>query len=95
MGNGKWKTADGLSQQASSFEFRISSFEFPASSFQFLNSSFRLSRAVWSYLREACGENDYARHCARAQAEGTPAMTAERFYLWQLGRKYSRISRCC
>jgi uncharacterized short protein YbdD (DUF466 family) len=52
-------------------------------------------RAAWNYLREASGENDYARYRVRALVQGIPAMTAERFYLEQLRRKYSQINRCC
>jgi putative selenoprotein len=52
-------------------------------------------RAAWNYLREASGENDYARYRARALAQEGPVMTEEAFYLWQLHRKYSRINRCC
>ena len=55
----------------------------------------RIFRTAWSYLREVSGENDYARYRTRALAQGGSAMTAEEFYLWQLRRKYSRISRCC
>ena len=95
MGNVKWGAAEGSQRRDSNFEFRFSTFQFLVSSFQFLFSRFRLSRVLWNYLREACGENDYARHCARARAEGASAMTAKQFYLAKLRRKYSRISRCC
>ena len=49
----------------------------------------------WNYLREASGENDYARYRAHALAREGSAMTEEEFYLWQLRRKYSQINRCC
>jgi len=49
----------------------------------------------WNYLREASGENDYARYRARALAQEGSAMTEEEFYLWRVRRKYSRINRCC
>ncbi len=50
---------------------------------------------VWEFLREACGENDYARHRARALLSGERPMTAEAFYLDKIHHKYSRPCRCC
>ncbi len=50
---------------------------------------------AWEWLREACGENDYARHCARAKILGVEPLTLQAFYLTQLHSKYSRPSRCC
>ncbi len=51
--------------------------------------------SLWTYLREACGENDYARYRARAPADRGCIMSPEEFYIWKLRQKYSRISRCC
>jgi hypothetical protein len=54
-----------------------------------------LIRILWHYLREACGENDYARYRARALQRGTQPLPRDEFYVWQLREKYSRINRCC
>lgn len=54
-----------------------------------------LVRTVWRYLREVTGENDYPRYRARILAQGGAPLAPEAFYLDQLRRKYSRISRCC
>jgi uncharacterized short protein YbdD (DUF466 family) len=54
-----------------------------------------LLRIVWQYLREASGENDYARYRARALSRDAEPMTPGEFYLRQLRQKYSRINRCC
>lgn len=54
-----------------------------------------LARLLWKYLKEISGDNDHARYLAGANEDGTPVMTAEQFYLWQLRQKYSRINRCC
>ena len=55
----------------------------------------KLAQAVWQYVREVSGENDYARYRARAFRQKTDPMSPTEFYLSQLHRKYSRISRCC
>lgn len=55
----------------------------------------KLVRAVWRYLREVSGENDYARYCRGIRQQGTRPMTPQQFYVSELQRKYSRISRCC
>ncbi len=52
-------------------------------------------RILWRYLREACGEDDYARYQARARALGIEPLTPEAFYLAHLHHKYSRPNRCC
>jgi len=52
-------------------------------------------RHLWRLLREACGENDYARCCADARARGQELPTPEAYYLAKLHRKYSRPTRCC
>jgi len=55
----------------------------------------QLLKSVWSFLREASGENDYQRYCTRAGARGESPLSADDFYLSRLERKYSRPSRCC
>ena len=55
----------------------------------------RLFKVTWEYVKEASGENDYARYRVHAQAKREFPMTPRAFYLWKLSRKYSRISRCC
>jgi uncharacterized short protein YbdD (DUF466 family) len=52
-------------------------------------------RAFREYVKELSGENDYARYLSRALMKRERPMTPQAFYLWQLRRKYSRISRCC
>ncbi len=52
-------------------------------------------KAATQFVRELSGENDYARHCARAKILGVEPLTLQAFYLTQLHRKYSRPSRCC
>lgn len=55
----------------------------------------KLVQTLWQYLREASGENDYARYRSRALAENVEPMSPDEFYLLKLRHKYSRISRCC
>jgi hypothetical protein len=52
-------------------------------------------RFLWEYLREACGENDYARYRARSLRQGNEPMPPQAYYLRQLQQKYSRPNRCC
>jgi len=54
-------------------------------------------RQFWQGLREWCGDAAYerytrshARHCRTATL-----LTREQFYLEELQKKYSRVSRCC
>ena len=54
-----------------------------------------LLRRAWQFLREACGENDYARYRAAAIGRGEPPLTPEAFYLSGLQKKYYRPNRCC
>jgi hypothetical protein len=51
--------------------------------------------ALWEYLREASGENDYARYRSHVLALGEEPMTLQAFYLTRWEHKYSRPSRCC
>ncbi len=55
----------------------------------------KVVRIFWEYLREACGENDYARYRTRVLAQQGRPMTLKAFYLWQQQHKYSRTTRCC
>ncbi len=55
----------------------------------------KIAQIIWQYLREACGENDYARYQARARAFGVEPLTPQAFYVSQLRHKYSRPNRCC
>jgi hypothetical protein len=55
----------------------------------------KVARIFWYYLREACGENDYARYRARALDLRVEPVPPEVFYLSRLQRKYSRPNRCC
>jgi len=57
----------------------------------------RWGRRFWRGLREWCGDTAYERYVgSAAKKSGSSRMlTAEEFYLEQLGRKYSRPNRCC
>lgn len=55
----------------------------------------KLLRRAWKFVREACGENDYARYRATAISRGELPLTPEAFYLSGLHNKYSRPNRCC
>ncbi len=54
-----------------------------------------LLHALWEYLREVAGENDYPRYQSHAIARGEELLSPQEFYLQQLQRKYSHISQCC
>ena len=66
----------------------------------FHNSNIRariLLLRIWRGIREWCGDAAYelyleshARHFC-----GVTVLTREEFYLSQLQKKYSRVSRCC
>lgn len=57
----------------------------------------RLARAAWQALREWSGDAAYERYlCSAAKPLQTgPKLSAVEFYLDQLRRKYSKLSRCC
>ncbi len=55
----------------------------------------KMIQNVWQLLREACGENDYARYRARALAEGREPESAREFYRRRQEEKYARPNRCC
>jgi hypothetical protein len=52
-------------------------------------------RVLWECLREASGENDYARYRAHTLAGGREPMTLQAFYLSRWEHRYSRPTRCC
>ncbi len=52
---------------------------------------------VWRGIREWCGDAAYERYLM-SQAKhfrGVAVLTPEEFYLSQLQKKYSHVSRCC
>jgi uncharacterized short protein YbdD (DUF466 family) len=52
---------------------------------------------VWRGIREWCGDAAYEQYL-RASAKrscDSQVMNREQFYLSQLQKKYSRVSRCC
>jgi len=52
---------------------------------------------IWRGIREWCGDAAYERYLtSRAKhSRGSALLTREEFYLSQLQKKYSRVSRCC
>lgn len=60
-----------------------------------MSNLIQLLKSCWNLLRDACGENDYARYYAREAAHGHQPMTPQAFYVWKINRQYSRPSRCC
>lgn len=62
-----------------------------------------LSRAMitakrfWQGIREWCGDAAYERYLQShaRHACGAAAISREQFYLEQLQKRYSRVSRCC
>ncbi len=55
----------------------------------------KVVNALWQFLREVFGENDYARYRAHVLSRGAQPMTPEALYLSKLQSKYSRPNRCC
>ncbi len=51
--------------------------------------------SVWGFLREACGENDYAHYRDHVLARGEKPQPAGDFYREKLNNKYSTPNRCC
>ena len=49
---------------------------------------------AWAWLRAVSGDDAYEAYVARA-ARGAAVPTREEFYVDELRRKYSRLSRCC
>jgi uncharacterized short protein YbdD (DUF466 family) len=53
-------------------------------------------RAVWLGVREWSGDAAYEIYLRSAVKSGCAVpLTREEFYVEQLKRKYSRVSRCC
>jgi uncharacterized short protein YbdD (DUF466 family) len=53
-------------------------------------------RAVWRGVREWSGDAAYEIYVRSAEKNGCLArLSREEFYVEQLKRKYSRVSRCC
>jgi len=52
---------------------------------------------IWRGLREWCGDAAYERYLNShaKHAPGEALLSPEEFYLSQLQKKYSRVSRCC
>lgn len=56
-----------------------------------------MARRVWRGIREWCGDAAYERYL-KSQARhacGAAALSREQFYVEQLQKRYSRVSRCC
>ena len=53
-----------------------------------------LSARAWAWLRAVSGDDAYEAYVARTARPGA-APTPEEFYVDELRRKYSRLSRCC
>jgi Selenoprotein, putative len=49
---------------------------------------------AWSWLRAVSGDDAYEAYVSRRGRRG-PTPTRAEFYVDGLGRKYSRLSRCC
>jgi len=54
-------------------------------------------RRVWRGIREWCGDAAYERYVAShgKHSCGAVLLSREEFYLEQLSKRYSRVSRCC
>jgi uncharacterized short protein YbdD (DUF466 family) len=52
---------------------------------------------IWQGIREWCGDAAYERYLRSSakNSDGIAVLTREEFYLSQLQKKYSRVSRCC
>ncbi len=66
----------------------------------FRNSNSRagaLLLRIWRGIREWCGDAAYDRYLESHARHfcGAAVLTREEFYLSQLQKKYSRVSRCC
>jgi uncharacterized short protein YbdD (DUF466 family) len=56
----------------------------------------RLLHSIWRGVREWCGDAAYDRYLRAAlRNQDAAPLSREAFYLEQLGRRYSRPSRCC
>jgi uncharacterized short protein YbdD (DUF466 family) len=52
---------------------------------------------VWLGIREWCGDAAYERYAKSQERRACAAvlLTRKQFYLEQLQKRYSRVSRCC
>jgi len=57
----------------------------------------KVAGRVWLGIREWCGDAAYERYVKsqRRTACAATVLTREEFYVEQLQKRYSRISRCC
>lgn len=57
----------------------------------------RVLRRLWMGVREWCGDAAYERYLQSRgrRCDGSPPLSRDEFYVSQLQRKYSRVSRCC
>ena len=57
----------------------------------------KIAARLWLGIREWCGDTAYERYVeARTQrACSAAALSREEFYVEQLQKRYSRVSRCC
>jgi uncharacterized short protein YbdD (DUF466 family) len=53
-----------------------------------------LSARAWAWLRAVSGDDAYEAYVSRVSGPGAVPTRGE-FYLDELRRKYSRLSRCC
>lgn len=63
----------------------------------FLNSCGTMASRFWRGIREWCGDTAYERYLKvqAKRAAGVALLSREDFYLEQLHKRYSRVSRCC
>lgn len=56
-----------------------------------------MARRVWRGIREWCGDAAYERYLKShtRHARGAAVLSREQFYIEQLQKRYSRVSRCC
>jgi len=57
----------------------------------------RVLRKIWRGLREWSGDSAYERYLQSSvtRASSSRTLTAAKFYVEQLNRRYSRPNRCC
>lgn len=57
----------------------------------------RTLRGVWFGIREWCGDAAYERYLKTHKRNACAGieLSREEFYLQQLQKRYSRVSRCC
>lgn len=56
-----------------------------------------MARRFWLGIREWCGDAAYERYLKSpaSHACGAKVLSREQFYIEQLQKRYSRVSRCC